>query len=343
MSRKQWPLVSIVVPVYNIERDILNKCVDSLINQTLEQIEIILVDDGSEGKYAQYAYEASQKDKRIRFFRKSNGGVSTAKNMGIDNASAEYIMFVDSDDWIDEDCCEYAYKTAVKTQADIVMWRYIKEFTGKSVEVNVYPDKELDFDTWKQEFNPFDMRLMGMCCMKLYTRKVIGDSRFDDRLTNGEDVELNFRIFEKMRKSVYINKAFYHYRQGDASAVRMYKKDMPERYDKTIMTIAHDVNNSERMRKYLKKSYYAFVGISYLMLNMNHIFSPANEISNDEKMAQLKLLSSRKPYKAVIAGAEGLELPITRKMALIFAKYRFYYGVYFIMMVKSMMNRSNNT
>lgn len=342
MNRKTWPLVSIVVPVYNIERDILNKCIDSLINQTLEDIEIVLVDDGSEGKYADYVYEASKKDERIKFFRKNNGGVSSAKNLGIDNAEAEYIMFVDSDDWIDADCCECAYQTAIKTQADIVMWRYIKEFSGNSVEVNVYPDDILVFDSWKQEFNPFDMRLMGMCCMKLYTKAVIDDCRFDINLTNGEDVELNFRLFERMRKSVYINKAFYHYRQGDSSAVRGYTKDMPEKYEKTIMTIANDVNKAERMKKNLKKSYYAFVAISYLMLNMNHIFSPANEASQEEKMKQLKVLSAKKPYKAVINKAESLELPLTRKMALIFAKYRFYYGVYLIMKVKSMMNQSNN-
>lgn len=334
MNDSNCPLISIIIPVYNTDEEQFKKCIDSVCGQSLKNIEIIIVDDGSDENHRKIVDNAVTSDYRVKIIHKLNGGVSSARNMGLDSASADYIMFVDSDDWIDKRCCEKAYKTALSENADIVMWRYIKEYAGKSVEVQIYPESGLRFDYWKEQFNPFDMRLMGMCWMKLYKKTIISKIRFNEELTNGEDVEFNFRVFERMVSAVYIDEPFYHYRQNDASAVRRYIKDMPDRYKKTLNIMEQDVRKAKRLKNHLARAYYSFTAISYLVLNMNYIFAEENKAELYEKMEQLKKLSLEKPYSSAISRAESLELPITRKMSLIFAKYHFYVGIYIIMMIK---------
>ncbi len=330
--------ISIIVPVYNTERKKLEKCVSSLIKQDLESLEILLIDDGSDGLNIKYIDKIASMDERVKLLRKKNGGVSSARNLGLDEAKGEYIMFVDSDDWIDEDCLGYLYGIAQEYKSDVVMWRHVKEFEEKSVEAPIYLENKLTYDSWKMEFNPFDMRLMGMCWMKLYRAELLKNIRFDTKLTNGEDVEFNFRVFEKMESAVYVNQTFYHYRQTSDSAVRAFKEDMPARYDYTFTAMARDIRKSVNNKTQLIKAYYSFAGIAYLVLNMNYIFAKGNRMTYHEKIRCLKRLSEKKPYSKAISMAEKLELPLTRKMALIFAKYGFYHGISAIMLVKKYMD-----
>lgn len=332
-------LISIIVPIYNTDKRQLERCIDSLICQDMKELEIFMINDGSNEFYKSELKRIAKKDDRIRLISKSNGGVSSARNVGIDLATGEYIMFVDSDDWIDRECCSFAYNTAVESDTEIVMWRHVKEFKLKSVDAPVYIEDKLEYDSWKEEFDPFDMRLMGMCWMKLYKRELIGDTRFNEELTNGEDVEFNFRIYEKMEKATYINRAFYHYRQNTNSAVRSFNKDMPLKYDRTFCAMSRDIKLAQNHKDRLVEAYYSFVGIAYLVLNMNYIFSSSNKESYEKKISRLVKLSNRQPYSKAIEMVDKLDIPITRRMALYFAKYHFYHGVYAIMKVKELMNR----
>ena len=102
------PLISIIVPVYNAEA-YLNRCIDSILEQSIQDFEVILVNDGSKDSSEAICKEYASQDNRIRVFSKPNGGVSSARNLGLDNASGEYIMFVDADDWLDKDAIERCY------------------------------------------------------------------------------------------------------------------------------------------------------------------------------------------------------------------------------------------
>ena len=127
------PKVSVIIPVYNVE-SYLRKCVDSIIGQTLINIEIILVDDGSTDRSGSICDEYRRQDGRIQVIHKANGGLSSARNVGIDAASAPYIMFLDSDDWAEPGFCEIPYDAAVDTNSDLVIFQtcYVKD--GKQVE-----------------------------------------------------------------------------------------------------------------------------------------------------------------------------------------------------------------
>lgn len=343
MEDNKSPLISIIIPVYNTRKEQLQRCIDSICMQTLRDIEIIIVDDGSDEKCRELLDNIALSDTRIKLIHKPNGGVSSARNAGIRKSTSKYIMFVDSDDWIDKECCREVSKKAEDKNVDILMWRYYKEYKDKSLEVKVYEDDYLEYNSWKKEFDPFDMRLMGMCWMKLYKRSLVKNNLFNEALTNGEDVEFNFRIYDKMHVAAYFNRAYYHYTQNDESAVRKFDTETLDKYSRTIVTLNKDICNSRRRTRQLKKAYNAFVGVSYLVINMNYIFTDSNKMSFKEKLDLLVKVSEMDIYSEVIEQAWNINLPITRRMSLIFAKYRLYIGIYAIMMVKHIINRLYST
>lgn len=332
--------VTVIVPVYNTHEKFLKECLTSLIGQTLKNIEIIFVDDGSESKTAEFLEQLAVTDERIRVFHKKNGGVSSARNFGLNQAVGEYITFLDADDWLDLSCLEEAYRLAVKNKADMVGWRFVREYEKKVVEPKVFSEDHLIYSVNKKKmtYPIFDMRVMGYTTMKLYRRTVIGDKRYDEHLTNGEDVELNFRLYRDIQCAVYLNRPYYHYRFVSGSAVRGYHSDLLEKYNATLRAIKNHlptVNN-----KNMKQAYMDFTAISYLMISLNYVFCAENKKTFREKLQQLKEISESKPYADMIQMAERLQMPLSRKAAVICAKYHFYYGVWLVMKVKHLLDKS---
>lgn len=339
---KERPAVSVIIPAYNTEREQFLKCIESISEQSMDNFEVIVINDGSDSTHAQMIHDVCAKDSRIKVKDKENGGVSSARNAGITEAAGEYIMFVDSDDWIDRGCLEDAYKTAEEYNADVVTFGYTKEYKDASVEVMVYQEDRLVYDSWKKEYDPFDMRIMGMCWMKLYRAAYVKKNHFNENLTNGEDVEFNFRIYDKVKTFVYMKEHYYHYRQNEQSAVRAFDKNTLMKYERTIYAMEQDVKNAVRKKGSLNRAYYSFIGISYLVINMNYIFTDNNDLSKSEQIHLLRKVSDMEPYRSAIKRAEKLNLPVTRKMSLIFAKYGLYYGIYIIMFIKKYMNKYRN-
>ena len=124
--------VSIIIPVYNTKK-YLEQCVFSIVEQTYQNIEILLVDDGSTDGTSDLCDEIAKKDSRVRVIHKTNGGAATARNLGIDEATGEYVMFVDSDDWLDTDAVENLVEHADKNNTDVIRFSYVREFEGKQL------------------------------------------------------------------------------------------------------------------------------------------------------------------------------------------------------------------
>lgn len=330
------PLVSIIVPVYKVKREYLIKCVNSLRNQTLKEIEIILVDDGSKDESSTLCDNFASKDSRIKVIHQDNKGVSSARNNGIRNASGKFISFVDADDWIDESMCEDAYNTAIKLNSDIVYFPNCKEFVNKTAPVYIYEtDDFLVFDNKKQQFNPYNMKLLGSVWGKLYSYNLIKDLEFDESLTHGEDVEFNFRAFSKMKVGTYINKYYYHYRYINSSAVRTFRKEMVDIYSKTLVKIQKQIEDKKCKQTDIEyKAFYTFVGIIYIVICSNYIFSDSNKQSHIEKMRLLKEVNNLPIFKNGLKNIDLKSLPLTRRMPIIFAKYNILYGVYFVILVR---------
>ena len=149
-----YPLISVIVPVYKTEK-YLNKCIESIVNQTYENLEIILVDDGSPDNCPSICDSWAEKDKRIKVIHKENAGVSAARNSALEIFSGKYVSFVDSDDWIDNDCIEYLYNSVVSTGADVVCACIYYEYLNKKGKV-LSCDDEVINDTVLKKYLYFE-------------------------------------------------------------------------------------------------------------------------------------------------------------------------------------------
>lgn len=205
-------LVSIIVPIYKAE-DYLPKCLDSLLAQTLPNIEILLINDGSPDKSGELCDEYSQKDSRIRVFHKENGGVSSARQYGMDNALGEYFIHVDPDDWVEPNMLKELYKRAKETFADMVICDYWIEYNYKR---KIYKKEEPSNLSSNIVLRELFFSLSNSCWNKLiklstYRRLNI---KFPLELTRGEDMYVNIALLKENIKVAYLPQAFYHYTQN---------------------------------------------------------------------------------------------------------------------------------
>ncbi len=218
-STLESPMISIVVPVYNTEKE-LERCVDSLRAQTLENIEIILVDDGSKDSSGKICDEYAQRDRRIKVIHKANGGLSDARNCGINTACGTFIMFVDSDDWIDADMCETLYHVALQEKAEIVECSYR----------NIYPDhvEEETENTGKIITGNSTFALLkqlewkyfkSVAWNKLYFRDIFSDGKRYPKGRFHEDEFFTHQAFYSATTLAYVDVSKYNYWHGRSNSI----------------------------------------------------------------------------------------------------------------------------
>lgn len=211
--------ISIIVPVYNTEK-YLEQCIESILNQTYRNIEIILVNDGSEDSSLSICEYYANMDSRVILLQQENRGVSAARNRGIDVAKGEFISFVDSDDWIDEDLYEILLKDALEKRKKVVICSNVIEYRGRKFIKKISSSKEyidLDFsDTILALFR--EDSVIGGVCGKIYRKELFYNVRFDEKINYSEDVIVNVLLFEKAQSVLYHSIPKYHYRQTSESA-----------------------------------------------------------------------------------------------------------------------------
>ena len=204
------PKISIIVPVYKAEK-YLRKCVDSILAQTFTDYEVLLIDDGSPDLSGIICDEYAQKDSRIRVFHKENGGVSSARQFGIENAQGEYTIHVDPDDWIEVDMLEELYNKAIEDDADMVICDFYIDYENyrKSQYVRQQPSS-LECKIILSELFKF---LHGSCCNKLIRREcyIKYNVKFPVELNYREDLYVCVKILQNNIRVSYSPKAFYHY------------------------------------------------------------------------------------------------------------------------------------
>lgn len=207
-------LVSIIVPIYKVE-PYLDQCVQSIVDQTYKNLEIILVDDGSPDHCPTMCDAWAEKDNRIRVIHKENGGFSSARNAGLNAATGDYIQFVDSDDWILPDMTAALVSCAVKENADVVRCGYCEYVDGDTQEICT------NSQTYCPEYNKLVIDIMndglmsGAVWNKLYKRSVLNGMRF--RPGYSEDILFNYCVIQKKPKMVYMTGTYYVYRVNRAS------------------------------------------------------------------------------------------------------------------------------
>lgn len=206
-------LISVVIPIYNREST-LQKCVDSVLAQTYKNIEVILVNDGSTDRSGDICRRYEQIDPRVKVISKENGGLSSARNAGIDKSCGEYIFFIDSDDWIDSDTLEVLLKTALLKDTDVTgccaYFNYPNgtEKSRVSAQIDICDTRSLI--KWMLE-GGIDA---NSACGKLFKKSLFENLRFDESCDFCEDDEFSFRMARKAKGCVRIADAKYHYFQN---------------------------------------------------------------------------------------------------------------------------------
>lgn len=203
-------LVSIIVPVYKAEKYI-HQCIDSLLAQTYRNIEVILVDDGSPDNCGAICDEYAAKDCRVKVIHQQNGGVSVARQTGIDHATGEYSIHADPDDWVEPNMIEELVTKAVADNADMVICDFYRESKSDRIHVCQNPGDDLSASAVLRKI--LSQQLHGSCWNKLVNRSRIEGIGFTpEDLCILEDELYNIRILTRSIKVTYLPKALYHYR-----------------------------------------------------------------------------------------------------------------------------------
>lgn len=211
-------LITIIVPVYNIE-DYLERCIYSVINQTYRNLQIILVDDGSTDCSGKICDELALKDQRIRVIHKENGGLSDARNAGIDFAEGKYIGFVDGDDYVDNDMYEVLHTAICNAHADIASCGIRQKSAYGDVIKCSSESQVLDKMQAYETFFIQNDSIECSCCNKLFNKSIFETLRFKKGIQS-EDLEFLYRAFDIIKLLVCIDEVKYHYiyREGSISA-----------------------------------------------------------------------------------------------------------------------------
>lgn len=209
-------LISIIVPVYQVE-NYLNQCIESIIEQSYTNLEIILIDDGSKDNCPQICDDWSIKDKRVKVIHKKNGGLSDARNAGLDIAKGKYIAFVDSDDWVDSHYIELLYNSLINSEADISACSIQKVYDDDSVDPYNF-DPQLQIATPKEAIKDilYDRRFKTVAWNKLYSKNILAGERFIVGKLH-EDEFFSYKVFDKAQKLVFVDAPLYKYRQRSGS------------------------------------------------------------------------------------------------------------------------------
>lgn len=206
--------LSIIVPVYNVE-NYLSECIDSILNQTYNNLEILLIDDGSTDSSLSICERYACIDKRVRLFRKENGGVSSARNLGLKMATGDYIGFVDSDDWIEPNMYKTMLNYIKRQKAEMcVLTKYIRE--GDNVSISNIRSSSLDRK--EAMLSILSYNFPTSLWTSLYNKKSIYNQYLNEDIHHLEDFEFQFKLLSSIKKVAVCNEALYNYRSRLGSA-----------------------------------------------------------------------------------------------------------------------------
>ena len=218
-------LISIIVPIYNVE-NYLRQCLDSILSQSYQNFECLLVNDGSPDNSADICREYVEKDYRFRYFEKENGGLSSARNLGIKYSKGKYITFIDSDDWVESDYLEVLYSKIKEYNTDFVISSYKKFHMDENCFYLHIWDQDYYEKIWTSQelltqlpnLENYDSSYT-VSWGKLFKRSLFDEILFNEQRKFGEDFECSFKLYLTMSSCLYIHKALYNYRVHSESMV----------------------------------------------------------------------------------------------------------------------------
>lgn len=242
------PLISVIIPVYNGE-NFIAKCLDSVLVQSFKNIEVIITNDGSTDGSLAILNNFSKRDRRIVLIDKPNGGVSSARNIALDNAKGKYIFFIDVDDAINNNCLEALYKTIITSDNTIVMAHTYVHYEGKSVLDDFgYSQNQINMGHIEFISKLLSGKINAFVWGKLFPSFLFNDIRFCEDLSHGEDLFFLANLFQKFHINIVICKdAIYEYNINDYSATAtLSEKSIYSNIQKLIKLLSLNLSKSDK-------------------------------------------------------------------------------------------------
>ena len=336
------PLISIIVPVYNVS-DFLPQCLDSLIKQSYQNIEIIAVNDGSTDNSLEILNRYTQAFSQIRIISQANAGLSAARNTGIAASNGEYLCFVDSDDWMDTDTCRKAIEAAQKNNVDIVCWNYVKEYRHDSISVqciktNEFYDENSIKNLYRRIVGPIKGELafpqyldsLSTAWGKLYRSELIKEnsiSFISTKEIGTEDLLFNIEVFNHIQRAYLMSDCLNHYRKyNSTSLTATYKPNLTVQWTNLQNRILTIIGQD----KELKQAYFNRIALSIIGIGLNECASKESLRSKKERINSY--LSGKYPSQAL----KQLNLryfPIHWKLFFGSAKYHYIWIFMFLLTI----------
>lgn len=296
-------LVTVIIPVYNVKA-FVEKAIRSVMKQTYEALQIIIINDGATDGSAEICKKIAKEDTRIELYNKTNGGLSSARNYGMKFAKADWILFLDADDWLDEKCIQSCVDDISMFDCDGVIFPFIREFKGKS-KFNYTMGKEKKYvqgkkilghlygSIKKEHCSPLTMDDLNTACGKFYKRSLIENIEFIDSnyIGDAEDLAFNAEVFIKVRGVIYDPTIFYHYnKMNETSITSSWNENLIVTQNNLYNTLYKLLNNYELSNEYyVGVKYRRVFGILTLILNivrsknsLNDKYNILNDLLGDE-------------------------------------------------------------
>lgn len=317
-------MISVIIPIYNVER-YLERCLQSVINQTFKDIEIILVDDGSPDKCPHICDKYAEKDNRIKVIHKQNGGLSSARNAGLNHAKGEYVTFIDSDDFVHPNMIERLYRETKTVKYDIVygavyygwseengnppIWYQFDEIkSGKGIEEALADLTATEWNCQKSNY-----RNMAVWC-SIFKRDIIDTHHItfkSEREILSEDYVFDYDLYPHVSVIRYISEPLYYYCSNGSSLSNTFKPDKIECIDRmyNYLLSSSMAQNSTNIRQRLTKLYLYYSGNHQRQILLS-------DLSLREKKTLSKMIYKKNIWKSICTEYQARELPDSYKYYL---------------------------
>ena len=330
------PKVSVIIPVYNCEA-FLPGCIDSLRQQRMQEIEMIFVCDASPDDSLSILRRYEQMDSRIRVIAfEENRGVSAARNAGIEVASGEYVIFCDSDDWIESEMYERLYAMAKEHDADIAFCRVFKDYAHKQENVPLGFATGTRFDEQSiretlipamlsKETDSDELPLSGYTPRNLFKREVLEKHRFREEIRYAEDLLFIVECILDSRAAVAVDEAYYHYRFHGASVTKRYSAHVPASHDLSndaLEALLRDYPECAR-RMTVRRRKMAVTAVRNLCY-------PGTPYGFAARVREAKKYMNRADVKAWFGDVKPLSFPPKLAMRLFLMKHRMAFAMCFL-------------
>ena len=334
-------MLSVIVPVYDVDRKYLSECFESILNQTFTDFELIIVEDGTKDDLAAYIDTYDYRIAKVSIIRQENRGVACARNAGLDVCAGKYITFVDSDDTLEPDCFAGIVDFAQTNSTDVLMFGINKVYPARKEVFSPYTCDIGHFTKEQKEEVQFKCMVgilpfyvcppassdaAGSACAKLYRNDFLQkeDLKYTPGLKRAEDMEFNLRVFDRAQAIGYLYRFYYNYRQIDTSATFVYRSGGIEVFTDALRAIRKHLVSSGKSDLYMQVYYMRCMFFFLESMDMDYL-NKQNPKPLGVRIRELAAQSQNDPYYEAFRKLSSRNLTFARKIPLFLIRHKMFY------------------